>query len=69
MRDPDDRYEPDLETGWCAGCGQECRVVAVDYGIGSYECHGRKGIHRDIQPGSSCCGDEVLDMDPANESP
>jgi len=45
----------------CSDCGQECSVVTVDQGIGGYEYWGSKGVHHDYQPGSSCCGAEVIE--------
>lgn len=62
------RWEPEVETGWCSHCKKECDIISVDDGIGPYEMHGRRGIHRDIHPVSSCCEENVLDNDP-DENP
>lgn len=57
--DPRD-FAPEPEKGVCEGCGRECDIVDVDYGIGSYEYWGFRGVHHQYAPGSSCCGEEVF---------
>lgn len=39
----------------CKECGEECTLVKIDDGIGSYEFWGHKGFHHDYRIGSKCC--------------
>jgi len=45
----------------CSECKQECYMLEKDFGIGSYECHGYRGVHHDYALVSDCCEAEVLD--------
>jgi len=45
----------------CACCGEECKAVIEDHGIGPYEFQGAKGVDRKQVLVSDCCGDAVLD--------
>ena len=47
----------------CLSCGKPCEVIPVDFGIGPYEFWGQKCVHKDIQPASSCCWAEVIEME------
>lgn len=58
--DPDDRWEPEPETGICSHCNKECTVIGIDIGIGPYEFWGRKGTDSRLIPVSDCCEEEVL---------
>ena len=44
---------------YCGECKQECTPVAEDQGVGSYECHGYRGVHHDWCLVSDCCDAEV----------
>ena len=66
--DPDDRYEPDDEHGWCSCCRMPCIIIGVDEGIGGYEVWGFRGGDVDIRPASDCCKEPVLEYDPEEES-
>ena len=61
--DPDDEYEPDDEHGICTYCGNECRIIGVDFGIGGYEFQGQCGTHSDVRPVSDCCEEPVKGME------
>lgn len=47
-------------TGWCEACGEECRPVIEDHGIGPYEFWGDRGVDRRLVEVSPCCGASVL---------
>lgn len=49
---------------WCCACKQECNVIEVDFGIGSYEYWGSKGIDIDLQEVSDCCEADWTEEDP-----
>jgi len=66
--DPDDRWEPEIETGWCSHCKKPCDIIGIDNGIGAYEFWGHKGRDVQIDAVSDCCEEPVLDMDPAETS-
>lgn len=57
--DPDE----DVEIGVCLECGDECRVVWHDEGIGDYECWGQRGCQVDFQQVSECCECEWIGVD------
>lgn len=44
----------------CSGCLGECKGSYVDFGIGSFECHGYVGVDRDVHYSSDCCEEPVL---------
>jgi len=44
----------------CAACRQDCRLVLVDYGIGSYEYWGCRGVDVQWCEVSDCCEAGVL---------
>lgn len=52
----------------CKGCGEPCRVVEVDFGIGPYEYWGATGF--DSRPAlvSNCCETDYEDG-PAEPEP
>lgn len=52
---------PDLPSGICSGCGEECTATVVDEGIGPYEAWGVKGVHHDYCVCSPCCNEEVVE--------
>ncbi len=54
---------------WCMACGQECRSVEVDFGIGPYEFWGFRGVDRDVRLVSNCCEHEVTDVEPSLTEP
>lgn len=54
---PDD--EPD--AGVCKECGQECRPVRRDFGIGPYEYWGSRGVDTNYQWVSPCCECDIMD--------
>ena len=43
----------------CPFCHNECSVIAIDEGIGPYECWGFKGVDTDIVPASDCCHAQI----------
>lgn len=45
----------------CVNCGDECDVSQQDIGIGAYEYWGFKGVDRNIQTLSTCCGGYVTE--------
>lgn len=47
----------------CEACGQPAHGMTVDYGIGSYEFWGMRGVHRDVQRVSECCEAGFMDND------
>ncbi len=49
---------------WCAFCGKECDTKEVDFGIGSYEFWGARGVDIQLCEVSSCCEDEILKAQP-----
>jgi hypothetical protein len=49
---------------WCCACKQECSVIEVDFGIGSYEYWGAKGVDIDLQEVSDCCEADWTEEDP-----
>ena len=49
---------------WCCACKQECLVIEVDFGIGSYEYWGAKGVDIDLQEVSDCCEADWTEEDP-----
>jgi hypothetical protein len=58
--DCDYDYDDDGEEGICEACGEACRAVQVDCGIGPYEFWGAPGIHHDWRALSPCCESEVI---------
>lgn len=40
---------------FCGSCGEPCRPTDVDFGIGSYEYWGFKGVDTNVQTVSDCC--------------
>lgn len=44
----------------CSECGNECDVVTVDEGVGSFDFWGEKGIDEKLVEVSSCCEAEVI---------
>lgn len=40
---------------YCGECGEAAKSVERDFGIGAYECHGHRGVHRDVHTVSDCC--------------
>jgi hypothetical protein len=56
--------EPDVSDdegayGWCKRCECEAPIVKQDMGIGRFEYHGSKEIHRDMQWVCRECGDQI----------
>lgn len=59
------KYDTEYEYDWhpsddeefaiCKECGEECVIIVVDEGIGSYEFWGANGTHHDYREVSSCC--------------
>lgn len=47
----------------CSGCGEECHMVTVDFGIGAYEYWGATGWDSQIADVSNCCETDILDDD------
>lgn len=47
----------------CSECGQPAEAETVDFGIGAYEFWGMRGVHRDVQTVSVCCGAGFMDND------
>lgn len=62
---PDDTYEPDYESdtkyGYCRECECNVQTVKMDFGIGSYEYWGCKGVHTDVRQVCPSCEGEVED--------
>ena len=48
--------------GKCTECGEECNTIIIDYGIGSYEYWGAKGVDIQIEAVSDCCEAPTVDM-------
>ena len=49
---------------YCGECGKECDWQTLDYGIGSYEFWGARGVDTNLHTVSVCCeGDLYLDAD------
>lgn len=46
---------------FCGECGQPCKSSIVDFGIGSYEFWGQRGVDRNEQLASDCCEGEVFE--------
>jgi len=46
-------------TETCPACGQPCRPVECEDGIGPYEAWGRPGIDTHNFIGSHCCGEPL----------
>lgn len=53
--------------GWCAHCHMPCFGVWVDTGIGAYEYWGHHGVDTRWDAVSECCGEDILERDPACE--
>lgn len=54
------------DEGICKGCGEECILVMVDESFdyaGTHCTGGGSGTHIVRYPGSSCCGEEVEDLE------
>ena len=51
----------DLDRYFCSDCEEPCLIRMQDEGIGAYEYWGCKGVHRDWQPVSDCCGADIID--------
>ena len=47
-------------TEYCGECKQECVVITVDYGIGSYEFWGARGCDTQLALVSNCCEADVF---------
>jgi hypothetical protein len=45
---------------FCGACGCHCEIRIEDFGIGSYEYWGFKGVHKDLRVISKCCEEEVF---------
>lgn len=56
----DEASEPPAGTPYCEECGEPCQGQHHDFGIGPYEAHGVRGIHRDVAYVSDCCEATVL---------
>ena len=52
---------------YCAHCLQECKVVTIDEGIGSYEYWGATGVDIRLVEVSDCCEGDLLDELPEEE--
>ena len=52
----------------CKCCGEECRAVLVDFGIGPYEYWGSREFHTDVQRVSDCCECDYATISPEAES-
>jgi fructosamine-3-kinase len=50
----------------CCGCGQECKVVRVDFGIGPYEYWGRREVDVQMRDVSDC---HQTEFTPYDDSP
>jgi hypothetical protein len=48
--------------GKCTECGQKCNVIIVDFGIGSYEYWGSRGVDSQIEVVSDCCEAPAVDI-------
>lgn len=53
----------DMPSGICEDCGEVCTAVMRDFGIGSYEFWGARGVHTDYQPVSPCCEAPIVEGD------
>lgn len=53
---------------YCCACKQPCVTIAVDYGIGPYECWGVRGVDRNVQVVSDCCESEWTYEAPEKEN-
>lgn len=51
----------------CSACGEDCRIVEVDYGVGRFEYWGATGWDSQIARVSNCCETETIDDDWACE--
>ena len=54
-------------SGWCSHCRLPCAGVWIDTGIGAYEYWGSRGVDTRWDAASDCCGEDILDRDPACE--
>lgn len=45
---------------FCGSCGEPCRPIDVDFGIGSYEYWGSKGVDINVQTVSDCCESSIF---------
>ena len=64
MRHDDDYGHDDHDEGpegICSDCGKACHAKMIDFGIGSYEFWGARGVHTDFHPASPCCEVEVVE--------
>lgn len=50
-----------VETIICPECGEETRVVLMDFGFGAYEYWGARGVHVDKRWVMECCQTESPD--------
>lgn len=48
-------------TVTCNACGEECRVLELDFGIGAYEYWGFKGVDKQLHRVSACCEADFTD--------
>ena len=46
---------------FCCTCGADDEGHEVDFGIGSYECHGYRGIDKQLALVSHCCEASIMD--------
>jgi hypothetical protein len=53
----------------CKGCGEPCRVISVDFGIGAYEYWGAPGYDSRIELVSDCCEADYDGEEPEYEDP
>jgi len=54
-----------IDETWviCPECGEESRVVSIDFGIGAYEYWGAPGVHVQMCDVTECC-----EADPTDET-
>jgi len=46
---------------YCGECKEECKVITVDDGIGSYEFWGARGCDVRLRAASDCCEGDVYE--------
>jgi hypothetical protein len=67
-REPDHAdIDDDTHYGYCPACKCNVRAASVDFGIGSYEYWGCRGVHVDIREVCPDCEGDLLDAEPEEE--
>lgn len=56
----DESPEPPAGTSYCEACHKSCDGHWEDFGIGAYECHGRRGVDVCMAFVSECCEATVM---------